>query len=242
MTASTTTVPSYPMTISAVQSASLGDDLVWAHKDQKASHAETLMLLHKFSQIPVFNHGKRPLRNKLAGMATWQSLARARLVSSDPNLGDSMADAVPPVVDKDADLFAAIPGVLAAEVVLVQAEGEICGMVTAHDLADWLSVHSEPFCALVETEALLRDLAVRYGCDAMAEDPSMGDCISELGREETWRRLGTNHDRATIIKALNQVREIRNRLMHGRGRATDDTQHCRNLLDYLRALTSAGSP
>lgn len=253
MAAGNETRNSYPMTVGDLPGASVGGDLVWAHKDRTVGHAETLMLLNKFSQIPVFDHGEKPLQNKLAGLATWQSIACARLTSSDPKLKltDALADTLPPVVRKEADLFIAVPAILDAETVLVEDCGLICGIVTAHDLAELLADRSEPFFVLSETEAVLRDLVTQHGLEVRQRAPedstvaadnlSMSDCIGALMQKDAWLQLGTGHDRSVVRKALERAREARNRLMHARQQETEDIRQLRNMLDYLRALASAAT-
>ena len=252
MTAGSATRNGLPIMVGAIPSSSLGPDLQWAHKDQMVSRAETMMLLHRYSQVPVFDHGQRPLRNKLKGMATWESIARARLISAEPKLADALAETPPQVVHKDSDLFRAIPMILDAEAVLVAEQGDICGIVTAYDLTEWLADRSEPFFALSETEELLRSLFAQIteidtllrsvGPDdapVQIDDLTMGECIRVLDREETWQQIGADHDRATVVAALNEARETRNRLMHGHGHCAGDTQQCRNLLDYLRVIVKS---
>lgn len=253
MTAGSAAGNSYPLMVEAILSPELGEDLKWVHLDQTVGLAETLMMLHKYSQLPVFRRGNAPRRSDLEGLVTWESIARARLGSAEePELADALADAVPQVVERDMELFRVIPMVLDAEAVLVEHQGEICSLITPYDLTKWLADVSEPFFALSEIEARLRCLVDRCidggthkrsvgSDDALLRivDLSMGDCIRVLEREDTWLRLDTRHDRATVVKALNEARETRNRLMHGREYAADDAQRCRNLLDYLRALTKS---
>ncbi|MCY3894434.1 MAG: hypothetical protein OXF65_14210 [Acidimicrobiaceae bacterium] len=243
----------YPLMVGSILSPELGENLKWVHLDQTVGLAETMMMLHKYSQLPVFGRGKMPRRSDLKGMVTWESIARARLGSiEEPELADALADAVPQVVGQDMELFRAIPMILDAEAVLVEHQGKICSLITPYDLTEWLADVSEPFFALSEIEALLRCLVDRCtdgdtpvrsvrpdDAPVQIDDLSMGDCIRVLEGEDTWLRLGTHHDRATVVKALNEARKTRNRLMHGREYLTCDAQRCRNLLDYLRALTKS---
>lgn len=241
---------SYPMKVGDLPGASVGADLVWAHRNRTVGHAETLMLLNRYSQIPVFDHGEKPLRNKLAGLATWQSIACARLTSPDPKLADALSEK-PPVVSRETDLFLAVPAILYAETVLVEECGVICGIVTAHDLAELLADRSEPFFVLSETEAVLRDLVTHHGLDvkqresegsaAEADNLSMSDCIGALLQEDAWQQLGTSHDRSVVRKALDRSRKARNHLMHARKQETEDIRKLRNMLDYLRALASTAT-
>ena len=241
--------PSYPIKVSALPSAHLGDALVWVSKDKPVSYVETLMCLRQLSQIPVFDDAS-PSRTTLTGMATWQSLARAYLASPNkpPNLNDALTDIPPPVVHIDDDLFTALPSILTAEAVLVQTDNEICGIVTTWDIADRLSAWSEPFLVVAELETRLRCLAERHSNSPQSFDNvNMGASINELVEDSTWRKLGTRHDKDLVREALDCVREKRNSLMHGRltptgGLAASDMHLIRNVLRYLRALTSGVPP
>lgn len=241
---------SYPISVDSIPSSSLGQKLVWAHVDKPIGYIETLMLLHKYDQIPVFDRDE-PWSKHLRGIVTWQSIARARLSHSEPSLADALV-VDQTVVDKDLDLFIAIPRILDTEIVLVRNEGRIDGIVTLYDLTEYLAARSEPFFLLSEIEVLLRMLVEDcIGVDALGElggddasiktpdDLGMGDCKWILEQGNNWDLLGTNHDRATVINEIERARKLRNQLMHGRAFKMEEIGRHRNLLDYLRVLAQS---
>lgn len=243
---------SYPISISSIPSSYLGEDLVWAHIAKPIGYVETLMLLHKYNQIPVFDRDQ-PRSTDLRGIVTWQSIARARVGRGEPSLADALVE-YPPVVDKDLDLFTAIPMMLEKEIVLVRDEGRIDGLITLYDLTKYLADRSELFFVLAEIEVLLRRIVKTYiGEGALSQhresdtwikkldDLGMDDCKRILEQDEHWKQLGINHDRVIVVNAIDRARKLRNSLMHGRPSemvASDmaDIGRHRNLLDYLRLL------
>lgn len=241
---------SYPMFVSDVPSSSLGEKLVWAHIDKPIGYIETLMLLHKYDQIPVFDHNE-PWSNHLKGIVTWQSIARSRIGRGEPLLVEALVEDQHPV-DSDVNLFTAIPRILSTEIVLVRDEGRIDGLITLYDLTEYLAKRSEPFFLLSEIEVLLRELIKdRIGKSVLSEfseggtsiktldDLGMGNCKWILEQQKYWALLGTNHDRTTVVHAIERARKLRNQLMHGGSFEMDDIGSHRNLLDYLRILTQS---
>ncbi|WP_419552030.1 CBS domain-containing protein [Candidatus Poriferisodalis sp.] len=237
----------YPIFVSSIPSSSLGEKLVWTHIDKPIGYVETLMLLHKYNQIPVFDHDE-PWSKYLRGIVTWRSIARARLGRREPSLAEALVENQH-VVDKDLDLFTAIPRILDTEIVLVRDKGRIDGLVTLYDLTEYLAESSEPFFLLSEIEVLLRRLVERctdkYTPGQRGEadisiktldDLGMGDCRTILEQQNNWELLGTNQDRATVTGEIECARKLRNQLMHGRPFEMDDIGRHRNLLDYLRIL------
>lgn len=242
--------PNYPMFISSIPSSSLDEKLVWTHIAKPIGYVETLMLLHKYNQLPVFDSDK-PWSKHLRGIVTWQSIARARLVQAEPSLAEAL-EQYPLVVDRDLDLFTAIPRILDAEVVLVRDKGQIVGLITSYDLTEYFAKYSEPFFLSSEIEVLLRALVKKcidedelgqYGGSSNPlstfDELGIGDCKRILEQRECWERLSTNQDRATVVAEIDRARETRNQLMHGHmsEMGDDKIRMLRNFLDYLRILT-----
>lgn len=241
---------SYPISLDSIPSSSLGQKLVWAQIDKPIGYIETLMLLHKYDQIPVFDRDK-PWSKHLRGIVTWQSIARARFGHGEPSLADALV-VDQTVVDKDLDLFTAIPRILDTEIVLVQHKGRIDGLITLYDLTEYLAARSEPFFLLSEIEVLLRGL-VKWCIDedklsqyrsgdisiSTSDDLGMGDCKRILEQGKFWEQLGTNQDRVTVVSEIECARKLRNQLMHGRAFEMDEIGRYRNLLDYLRVLAQS---
>lgn len=245
MTTDTSHSPSYPVPVSSIPSSSLGSKLACLPLHKPIESAATLMQLYKFSHIPVFN-GDKPLLCELAGVVTWQSIARARLgQQNEPPLAEALIEL--PVINRDEELFAAIPRIIEAEAVLVYHQDQVDGIVTAYDLSKFLASRLEPFLIFNEIEIHLQTLVARLGSeremhqdDGPSESVStgagltIGQCIEKLRKADNWSRIALNQDREIVVKALEVMRTARNAAMHGRKLDADDIIQHRSLLEYLR--------
>lgn len=239
--------PIYPVSISSIPSSSLGSELAWLPLHKPVESAATLMQLYKYDQIPVFD-SDRPLLCKLAGVATWQSIERARLgQQNEPTLAEALTKL--PVVKRDEELFAAIPRIMEAEAALVRHQGQIDGIVTAYDLSKFLASRLEPFLIFNEIEIHLHTLVGRLTSEGEFDqdgDPSdsmgtgvgltIGRCIEKLDSAENWSRLALSQDREIVIQELKVMCAERNAFMHGRRLDVVNIGRHRHLLDYLRGL------
>ncbi|WP_418153345.1 CBS domain-containing protein [Actinoalloteichus caeruleus] len=182
--------------------------------------AITKMTLNDYSQLAVLN-GTRNLR----GAVTWRSIARALQRKPDA----SVADAIDPqveVVSYDRDLFEILPVLQKRDFVFVLDETKaIKGIVTTADVAHRYGEMATPFFQLGELDQTLRwvlrrnfDIdTVRSICGRPTtsfERLTIGDYQRVLEHDAMWRRLGWPLDRATFIARLNEIRAIRNKIMH----------------------------
>ena len=247
MTTDNSRSPSYPVPISAIPSSSLGSKLAWLPMHRPIESAATLMQLYKFSHIPVFR-GDKPLLCKLAGVVTWQSIARARLGQQDePTLAEALTEL--PVINRDEELFAVIPRIMEAEAALVHHQDQVDGIVTTYDLSKLLASRLEPFLIFNEIEIHLRTLVGRLGTErelrqdsepsestGTGADLMIRQCITKLDSAENWSQLALDQDRAIVVQELEIMRAARNAVMHGRRLEVEGISQHRNLLDYLRDL------
>ena len=253
MTTDESRSPNYPLSITSIPSSSLGRNLIWLPAHRSIESATTLMQLHKYSQMPVFDSDK-PFMCKLLGVITWQSIAGARLrKKSEPKLVEALVKL--PVVERDDELFAAIPRIMEAEAVLVHHQGQIDGIVTAYDLSKFLANRLEPFLIFNEIEIHLRALVGQLRGERELDQDSgptdsvsrgkcrtMGQCIQALERAEDWSQIVLHQDREIVIRELKIMSAQRNDLMHGRRLELVDIDRHRHLLDYLRDLASPPHP
>lgn len=182
--------------------------------------AITKMLLNDFSQLAVLS-GPRNLR----GAVTWRSIVQAMHQKSDP----SFADAIDPhveVVAYDRDLFEVLPVLQQREFVFVRDESKaIAGIVTTADVAHHYGEMATPFFQLGELDQTLRWVLSRASdvqtvqrlCNRTItsfDQLSIGDCQRVLENEDIWEELGWPLDRRTFISRLEEIRLIRNQVMH----------------------------
>jgi hypothetical protein len=183
------------------------------------------MMQYEYSQLPVMQ-GERDVK----GVITWQSIGmKLSNNGSCTRVGDCYDDAR--VVESDVTLFDAIPTIVDFGYVLVrQRDKKISGIVTASDLSLQFQALSEPFLLLREIELHVRRLLVgkistedlsRYRVSETGEnspqqisDFTFGQYVRLLEHPEVWKQLGLTIDRAELTKLLDEVRKVRNDVMH----------------------------
>jgi CBS domain-containing protein len=181
--------------------------------------AITKMLLNDFSQLAVLN-GPRNVR----GAVTWRSIAEA-MHQKSASLVDAIVSHVE-VVPYDRGLFDVLPTLQQREFVLVRDERKnIAGIVTTADVAQRYGAMATPFFEVGELDQTLRWIlnrtfdmpAIHRLCGKKIESfdqLSIGDYQRVLENKEGWEKLGWPLDRVTFISRLEEIRSIRNKVMH----------------------------
>jgi CBS domain-containing protein len=185
------------------------------------AEAITKMLLNDFSQLAVLSGPRNP-----RGAVTWRSIAQAIHQKPDASLADALEPHVE-VVPYDRDLFQVLPVLQQRGFVFVQNESkEIAGIVTTADVAQRYGDMATPFLQLGELDQTLRwilsrtfDLQnVKQLCNKPAvtsfDKLTIGDYQRVLENKEAWEKLGWPLDRAAFIARLEEIRFIRNKVMH----------------------------
>lgn len=201
--------------------ASAMGEVVSVSPQATLEYAVTLLLLNDFSQLPVM------AGRQLKGAVTWKSIAQAR----HRNVGCALTDAIVDAreVRFDHDLVDVLPVLADTDFLLVRgAQGEI-GILTVADVALAYGTQATPFLLFGELDRRLRavitdrfDLRdVTAVCDrdgsrslTSFDQLTFGDYLSVLGNRDRWEELGWPLDRAAFTKRLNEIRKIRNDLMH----------------------------
>lgn len=221
--------------------------------DASVSEAVTLMMTNDFSQLPVMTNER-----EVKGVISWKSIG-SRLVLGIPL--DHVRDAMDSYaeVGADASLFSVIPLAAEHDYVLVRAtDQKISGIITTSDLSLQFNQLSEPFLLLGEIENHLRVMAdskfnrseletARDPADSgrqvgSASDLTFGEYQRLLEDPRKWQKLSVNIDRVVFIKRLEDVRCIRNDVMHfdPDGIDGEDLDELRDFAKFLRGLRSLG--
>lgn len=204
--------------------ASANSGLVAVSPQDTVQTAQALMMRYDYSQLAVLS-GERDLR----GAVSWESIAQARIRNSDCSLADVTGTAE--LVRDDDDLLAQIPRIVFSGFVFVQARDKrVVGIVTTADLSEAFARTANPFFILGEIERQLRDIIDRHFSSeelAAAVDPSdeqrsvdnadqltFGEYVRLLENPDHWERLGWDLDRKVFVAALDDIRQIRNDVMH----------------------------
>lgn len=207
--------------------------------------AITQMVMNDYSQLPVMS-GTRVLR----GAVTWKSIARARHANHNPPFSRAIIKARD--VGYDQDLIDILPVLAESDFVLVRDQtNAIAGIVTASDVAAAYGAMATPFFLIGEFDQRLRQILassfelprVAGLCDPDGErgiqtfdDLSIGDYQRVLQNKDAWDVLGWSLDRKIFNKRLDELREIRNDLMHFNPDPLPDdaVQKIRHMINVLR--------
>ena len=193
--------------------------------DEALEVATTLMQMKDYSQLPVMVN-KRDVK----GVITWRSLGNRLALGHECNL---VRDCMDPAKDISisAPLFDAIGDISEHGYELVRvSDRAITGIVTSSDVVNQFRQLAGPFLAIGEIEGHLRRLIHRkFTIDELKKvsfdqdddtridglaDLTFGDYIRLLEKQENWRRLDLYVDRVVFIKSLEDIRRIRNDVMH----------------------------
>lgn len=235
-------VPVSTLTVGNLPSALGG--IVSVSPSATFDEAITLMLINDYSQIPVLSG------RSLRGAVTWKSIARARHAKPDAPFAQALVEARDFAYTQD--LIDILPVLAEQEFILVRDQtNAIAGIVTASDLAAAYGEMATPFFLVGEFDQRLRrvlsssvDLSsVRQLCDPEDvrkiggfDDLSIGDYQRILENKEVWAKVGWSLDRAIFINRLNEIREIRNDLMHFNPEplSEGDVWKIRHMINVLR--------
>ena len=215
-------------------------------QDDSLKKAVTKMLQFDYSQLPIM-HGEREVK----GMISWKSIASRYSIGGECcKVQNCREDAQ--VVDGNGTLFDAIPTIVKHGYVLVRdpQDRRITGIVTASDLSLQFQQLAEPFLLLREIELHIRqllhekvlseDLDWLGSADTTAPKPksisdlSFGGYIRLLQRPQVWARVSLNIDQASLTVQLEEVRQIRNDVMHFDPDPMTATRGCEDVPQTLR--------
>ncbi len=203
----------------------LSDGLISVTRQTKLIEATTIMFRHGFSQLPILS-GKR----EAVGIISWHSIGKALSLGK---ICDTVMDCKENVtVLKSSDpLFSAVKIILEKEVVLVkQLDNTISGIVTSTDIGEQFIALAEPFLIIEQIENHIRilldekfeleDLQKAVNPDdterkiQTLSDLTFGEYIRVIQVPDNFKKLKINIDRVMFIKQLDDVRKIRNDVMH----------------------------
>ncbi|MGH7705196.1 MAG: hypothetical protein ACRENY_04950 [Candidatus Dormibacteria bacterium] len=225
--------------------------LVTVAPQDTIQRAQTLMLLHDYSQLGVIQSKyDRPLA------ITWESVAKALLREAAISfVHQATVDA--PVVSPQAELLDSIPDIVRVGFVFVSGPAPgLPGIVTTADLSQQFADLAGPFMLLSEIELRLRNsIGTVFSAAEMSnvadsaegrsvasvDDLTLGEMLRLLEPPEQWERLRWQLDRKEFVNALHRVREMRNEVMHFSPDPLEQTElgDIRAFLKCLRTLQSA---
>ncbi|MDW5329065.1 CBS domain-containing protein [Plantactinospora sp. KLBMP9567] len=209
--------------------------------------AITIMRLNDFSQLAVLT-----APDELHGAVSWKSIAQAQHAAPDAPLGRMISPAK--AFDYDVRLLDVIDILWREEFVFVRDfKGEISGIITAADVVQKYDETATPFLLIGEIDQELRRLiqntfdleTAQQACGGKKSPKSfdrmtMGQYQAIISNPECWQTLGWPLDRAVFIKRLDEIRQIRNRVMHFNPDPVKpaDVHRLRYFLDLIRTFNT----
>lgn len=220
----------------------------------KLETAVTLMMQHDFSQLPVMASER-----DVKGLVSWRSIGNLLAMAKKCETVKDCMEAHYEMRSSES-MFEVIRYLAQHECVLVRDGANlISGIVTAADISEQFRTLSEPFLLLGDIENNLRSLieraftveelkAAKDPGDAerkieSASDLTFGEYVRLLENPDSWKKLKLNLDRVVFNKSLNEVRLIRNDVMHfdPDGISDDQLRKLRQfskLLDQIQKMTT----
>ena len=224
---------------------------VWVAPNHRLVKATTLMRMEDYSQLPVMTSER-----DVKGIVSWRSVGTAYSNGYSPTeVQQCMEEAHE--IDINMTLADATDMICAHDYVLVRAaDRRITGIVTAADLANQFKQHAHPFLLIGEIEHRLRNLVRRkFTVDEFAEasdapnpvsgpdDLTLGGYCRLLQAEKFWAKLGLHVDRGEFTKRIDEMRQIRNEVMHFSPDDHEplDMEKLERLVRFLRDLPRSGA-
>jgi len=196
-------------------------------KNDSLQKAMTLMMANDYSQLPVMNSSNA---KTVDGIISWHSIGWATAKGKKiEKVGDCLNSEVV-TLSYETPILEAIETIRTKEVVLVQKNDKtISGLLTVADIADEFFTLAEPFLLLGQIETSLRVLLgnrftaaelkdIKFGADSRdpnsVSDLNFNEYIQLMRKGDNWRKLDLPLDKDEFTKKLEEVRDIRNDVMH----------------------------
>lgn len=224
---------------------------VYVDKNDSLKHAITLMQQHGFSQLPVIDGDE----TKLCGCISWKTIG---CYLWHEKKGDKVEDYMEKgisAISLDTPLLEAI-GIIADQkfVVVLKDDKTFSGFITASDIAsEFLSItQAEAFLLLEQIELQIRMIISRLGLSieeirrfgprwreiSLIDELTFGAYCQIFEEPEYWEKLNLKNEQSDFNNYLNEVRLIRNKVMHfePEGIDVDEMKSLRKMVRYLSEI------
>lgn len=237
--------------LNKVKETGKGKGLISVTRDTPLNEAITLMILNDFSQLPILS-GQRDVD----GVISWKSIGRAlALGKTCATVSDCKDDVV--ILNYDELLFNAVKFILEKDFVLVrQKDKTISGIVTMTDIGEQFISMAEPFLIIEQIENHIRKiLDQKFSTEELSlqqtyeekpkeikslSDLTFGHYIKIIEDPKKFEKLKVNIDRTLLVNQLDEVRKIRNDVMHfdPDGITIESLELLRQTVAFLHTLTA----
>ena len=212
------------------------------------------MMHSNYSQLPVMANDR-----DVKGVVSWRSIGKRLALRVECG---SMRDCMEPaqIVSTEDSFFSALEIIAKYDYVLVRGKDKkITGILTASDFNDQFRKMAEPFLLVGEIEKTIRDILTGHFTAEELEaakaplaenrkitgmpDMTFGEYVRLLGTESAWQRISLHIDKPKFICWLDQVRTLRNNVMHFNpdGLEEADLVRLQEFAQFLRCLQEAGA-
>lgn len=225
--------------------------LVTIQATDSLARAQSLMMKNDFSQLPVVSGGRT-----LKGAISWESMAKALAHTSqgsETTLMDCIVAA--DLLALSDDVLTNVPKITKNGFVVTKDHTNlIVGVVTTSDLSLAFQGLAGPFLLLGIAERLLRSVAeagftpeqIVAASKGKVTTPrpvdalSFGELQGLFASKAQWDELNWTIDRKVFLEMLDEVRDLRNQIMHFREElpASDRVGAVENMINWLRYLTA----
>jgi len=195
-------------------------------KEATLLEATTTMLLHDFSQLPVMSSSRQ-----VDGIITWETIGNNLIHGGEKKTVKECMKKDVAIIENTTTLFKAVKIIIEKGVVLIKNQvNEISGLVTTTDIGEQFVTMSEPFLILEQIENHIRKLLDgKFSIDKLRSisveeestrkiesisDLTFGEYVRLMENPSNWEEMKLSIDRATFVKRLEEVRRIRNDVMH----------------------------
>lgn len=207
------------------------------------------MMMNNYSQLPVMNGAR-----KIVGYISWETIGEARSKGIDSDdVKDYKRDGIK-VFKRDTPLMMAIREIYKNDfIVVVENDGMPCGIVTTADVSSQFLTWTEPFVMLEQIENQVRHLLdekilledLKNVCQEEGreintiDDLTFGEYQRLFENPKHWERIGLKSvDRALFVQMFDDVRIIRNDVMHFDPEGIDETsrEKLKSMANFLNKL------
>lgn len=237
--------------LNKIKETGTGKGLISVTRDTSLNEAITLMILNDFSQLPILS-GQRDVD----GVVSWKSIGRALALGKKCTIVSDCKDDVM-ILNYDEPLFNSVKFILEKDFVLVrQKDKTISGIVTMTDIGEQFISMAEPFLIIEQIENHIRKiLDQKFSTEELTlqetyeekprkiknlSDLTFGHYIKIIEEPKKFEKLKVNIDRALLVSQLDEVRKIRNDVMHfdPDGITIESLDLLRQTVSFLHTLTA----
>lgn len=210
------------------------------NNDAPLEEAVTTMIYYDYSQLPVTTGIRNPI-----GFISWKTIGSAIANGNKSNSVKDYVDKNLKILPLDTALLSAVEVVYKHDFIVVQkSDKTLCGIVTTADLSSQFLSVTEPFLLLEQIEKHIRRiLDGKFLVEELVQfnnleenrniecidDLTFGDYLRLMQAKENWSKLKLCIDRNMFLKNLDEVRQIRNDVMHFSPEGIDDEQRSKLL-------------